>query len=146
LNIFFRNKISILVIFLICSTSLSAEDIKSSEEKFLPLLELQQLKIPPEPIDWMAMHPEPGQSFVQYIKSNPLKPDNIQKYIYISLLGDFDTKQNEIIQQTAQYMESYFGLPVKFAGPISLGSVSRMGLNLRPTSNLIPISCGRNAD
>ena len=132
LNIFFRNKILILAIFLICSTSLSAEDIKSSEEKFLSLLELQQIKIPPEPIDWMAMHPEPGQSFAQYIKSNPLKPDNIRKYIYISLLGDFDTKQNEIIQQTAQYMENYFGLPVKFADPISLAHFPDSAKRINP--------------
>lgn len=105
---------------MLCATNLGADEIHSSAEELLCLLELQQLKIPPEPIDWMAMHPEPAQSFVQYIKSHPLKPDDIKKYIYISLLGDFDNKQTEIIQQTASYIEDYFGMTVKFADPISL--------------------------
>jgi len=132
LDILFRNTILLIAIFLICATRLNAEDIQISEEKFFPLLELQQLKIPPEPMDWMAMHPEPGQSFVQYIKSNPLRPDNTRKYIYISLLGDFDPKQKEIIQQTAQYMEDYFGLPVKFADPISLAHVPDFAKRIHP--------------
>lgn len=129
---FFRHKILFFIIFLIFSTQSNAEDTKIDEEKFFPLLKLQQLKIPPEPIDWMAMHPEPAQSFVQYIKNSPLKPNSIQKYIYISLLGDFNPKQNKIIQQTAQYIESYFGLPVKFADPISLASFPDSAKRIHP--------------
>lgn len=56
---------------------------------------------------------EKGQSFEEYVKSNPNRPDDSKKTIYILLIGDFEPKQLEVLDKTIQYMESCFSLPVK---------------------------------
>ena len=56
---------------------------------------------------------EKGQSFEEYTESNPNRPNTDSDKIYILLIGDFDKKQLEVLDQTIEYMESCFSLPVK---------------------------------
>ena len=56
---------------------------------------------------------EKGQSFEEYKNSNPNRPDEKKDKIYILLIGDFDKKQLLVLEQTIEYMESCFSLPVK---------------------------------
>ena len=63
--------------------------------------------------DWLSQHEEPGQTFRQYLRCDPVKPDTRRRVIYVQPLGDFTATERKIITLTAEYMQIYFGLPVK---------------------------------
>ncbi len=67
----------------------------------------------PQPGDWLDVHHEPGQTFKQYIRSRPAIPQGKRRVIYIQPLGDLTPTHRKIISATAEFMESFFGLPVK---------------------------------
>jgi hypothetical protein len=65
----------------------------------------------PRPGDWLAEHPEPGQTFRQYVQGHPVKPDRRRRVIYVQPLGEFTETQRKIIARTAELLGIYFGLP-----------------------------------
>ena len=67
----------------------------------------------PGPGDWLATFKEPGQSFAEYLNSNPTVPTDGRKIIYVLPLGKFTSRQNDVIRITSQYLEAFYGLPVK---------------------------------
>lgn len=99
------------------------------------LVPLHEPKLPPGPYDWMSQHRENDQSFYEYIKSSPVRPDEDRRYIYIVLLGDFDATKSAIIQSTARYMEAYFNLPVRWLDPISLDMVPDKARRVHPQTH-----------
>ncbi len=80
----------------------------------------------PATLDWLANFSENGQTFEQYINSNPTIPNEARKTLYIQPLGNFNENQREVIKITANYMQVFFDLPVKllkekrFDEPLSL--------------------------
>lgn len=81
-----------------------------------------------EPLEneWLATFSENGQTFEEYINSNPTLPTENRNKIYIQPIGKFDEKQIRVIELTAKYMENFFDLPVEllkveqFKEPLSL--------------------------
>ena len=73
--------------------------------------------------DWLQSHPEDGETFEQYIESDPTLPTNERKTIYIQPIGKFSEKQMAVIRLTADYMRAFFNLPVKLRDPLPLGRV-----------------------
>jgi archaemetzincin len=67
----------------------------------------------PEPYDWLATFPEDGQTFAQYINSNPTLPTSERKIIYIQPIGKFNENELKIINLTAEYMKIFFQLETK---------------------------------
>ena len=67
----------------------------------------------PQPGDWLASHPESGQTFEEYVNSNPNVPTAERRTIYIMPLGKFNSTQLKIIAETQEYMRAFFGLPIK---------------------------------
>lgn len=80
----------------------------------------------PKADEWLATFKENGQTFDEYINSNPNLPTAQRKTIYVQPIGSFNARQLKIINLTAEYMEAFYGLPVKvlpekkFAEPLSL--------------------------
>jgi archaemetzincin len=70
--------------------------------------------------DWLAAHKEPGQTFRQYVRANPVRADKERRTIYIQPLGDFTPAQRKIVDLTADFMGIYFALPVKIRDDIPL--------------------------
>lgn len=70
--------------------------------------------------DWLESHPEDGQTFEQYVDSNPTLPTAERRTIYIQPAGKFSLQQTKVIRQTADYMRAFYGLPVVLRDPISL--------------------------
>jgi len=81
--------------------------------KFKKLLPLHTKLGKPLPGDWLDQHHESGQTFRQYVRARPVKPDNRRRVIYVQPLGDFNKTQRKILDRTAQFMGIYFQLPVK---------------------------------
>ena len=81
-------------------------DIKKIEPFFEPM------GIPGQ-FDWLWTFKEPGQTFDEYIASSPTLPTEDRRTIYIQPIGRFNAQQSQVIKTTSEYMEAFFGLPVK---------------------------------
>jgi archaemetzincin len=82
-------------------------------EPFRKLLPLHKKLGKPQPGDWLAEHYEPGQTYGEYVRGRPVKPDAVRRVIYVQPLGDFTNTQRKIVAKAAGFMEIYFDLPVK---------------------------------
>ncbi|MGH7783570.1 MAG: archaemetzincin [Candidatus Binatia bacterium] len=85
-------------------------DLRSDIKKIEPFFKLMGK---PKPYDWLGSHHEPGQTFEEYINSNPTLPTGDRRTIYVLPLGSFTPQQKKIIDITAGYLEAFYGLPVK---------------------------------
>lgn len=63
--------------------------------------------------DWLATFKEPGQTFDEYISSNPTLPTAERSVIYIQPLGKFNSEQSRVIKVAAEYLQAFYGLNVK---------------------------------
>jgi archaemetzincin len=88
--------------------------------EFQKLLPLHKPLGKPQPGDWLAEHPEKGQTFRQYVESRPVVPDRRRRVIYVQPLGEFTDTQRKIVTLTAEFLQIYFGLPVKTRPDLSL--------------------------
>jgi len=87
----------------------------------------------PRPGDWLSIHPEPGQTFREYIRSNPTRPTGKRRVIYIQPLGEFTPAQRKIVNLTADFLGRYFGLPAKVKDPLPLSLVPDSARRIHPT-------------
>ena len=99
---------------------------------FMKLLPLHRVKTAPGPYDWLAVQPEPGQDFNDYIASHPVLPDDVHRYIYIVLIGDFDQERRRIIEEAAEFIQAYYTLPVKFLPSVAVDVVPEEARRIHP--------------
>jgi archaemetzincin len=100
---------------------------------FARLLPLHTKLGPPQPGDWLAEHPEPGQSYAQYLRSRPIRVDPRRRVIYVQPLGEFDTLQRKVLERTAEFLGIYFQLPVKVREGLSLDVIPATARREHPT-------------
>jgi archaemetzincin len=84
------------------------------EEKLKAIERLKKYDEPlgkPNPSDWLAVHDEKGQTFEQYYKSNPVRPSETRKKIYLQPIGNFSAVEDSIFAFTREYLEIFFNLP-----------------------------------
>ena len=74
----------------------------------------------PQPGDWLAEHRERGQSFDQFAISNPIRPDQIRKKIYLQPLGQFPDSQAPLVDRLKEYAGAYFAMEVEVLSPLAL--------------------------
>ena len=67
----------------------------------------------PQPYDWLATFKETGQTFDEYISSNPTIPTNERNVIYIQPLGKFKPDQSRVIKTATDYLAAFYGLKAK---------------------------------
>jgi archaemetzincin len=67
----------------------------------------------PGPDDWLASHNEPGQTFDEYLDSDPVRPREGRQKLYVLPLGRFTTQQKKVIDVAAGYLAAFFDLPVE---------------------------------
>lgn len=96
-----------------CQSNSTAEDTSEKSDAHIDKLKALDIKLgKPVPGEWLYVHPENGQSFEQYIKSNPVTPNDVNNKIYLQPLGNFSKGQTNVIQFTADYLEIFFNLKV----------------------------------
>ena len=74
----------------------------------------------PQPGDWLHDHPEGGQSFEEYLVSQPTLPTESRRTIVVAPLGAMPAASLEIVALTTEYMGLHFGLPVRLGAQIAL--------------------------
>jgi archaemetzincin len=100
---------------------------------FQKLLPLHARLGTPAPGEWLAEHPEPGQTYWQYVRSNPVRPDRKRRTIYVQPLGEFTAGQRKVVALTAEYMRDYFNLPVKIRDDLPLSLIPAGARRKHPT-------------
>lgn len=67
----------------------------------------------PKPGEWLAKYQEFGQTFEQYVAGRERPVCEVYSEIQVLPLGEFTPTQERLLQQTAEFMELFFGMPVR---------------------------------
>src|SRR2546428_1833160 len=70
----------------------------------------------PGPNDWLANHPERGQTFDDFVSSHPNRPTPQQHTIYLQPLGTFN------LGPLKEFTEAFFMMPVVVRPPLDLAT------------------------
>lgn len=73
--------------------------------------------------DWLDTQYETGQTFDEYMVSDPTLSTAERKTIYIQPIGTFTQPQRNAIRFTADYMRTFYNLPVKLIADRETGIV-----------------------
>ena len=95
---------------------------------FEPLPELK-------PGEWLAEHPEPGQTFGQFVRSSPSRPGAKRDKIYLQPLGVFAEGQSPSTETLKDYASAFFAIDVKVLGPVMIDSAGIRGRSNPYTGN-----------
>lgn len=74
----------------------------------------------PQPGDWLLSHDEKGQTFAQYLRIDPVRLAADQDVLYVLPLGDFDDRQRQIVDLSAEFLGIYFCCEVKMLDTLTL--------------------------
>ena len=97
----------------------------------------------PRPSDWLANHSESGQTFDQYIASDPNRPTPARTTIYMQPLGTFGKSDRKLIDATADLLGRFYNVPVKTLDALSLDVVPAHARRKSPqtgASSCLPVS------
>ncbi|HUQ67927.1 MAG TPA: archaemetzincin [Planctomycetaceae bacterium] len=92
---------------------------------------LHRIKELPEPDDWLAHHPESGQTFPAYLASQFEVPSASRSRLYIVPIGDMTPTQQRIVQRTGDYLAACFGTTVTFLDSVSAAEIPPSARRLR---------------
>ena len=73
--------------------------------------------------DWLDTQKESGETFAEYIVSDPTLPTAERRTLYIQPIGTFTPQQRQAIRATADYMRAFYNLPVRLNADRALGKV-----------------------
>ena len=75
----------------------------------------------PNPNDWLAMHLETGQTFNDFVKSKPKRPNSHKRRIYLQPFGDFPKGRSPSVERLSVYTAVFFQMDVEVLSPLTLG-------------------------
>jgi archaemetzincin len=100
------------------------------EQKLRPLADPLP---PPRPGDWLAEHPELGQTFAEYLDARPVRKSDKLHTIYLCPVGDFTEAQKRILALTEEHLSLFFDCPVKVQRQIVLASIPAWARSTHPS-------------
>jgi archaemetzincin len=71
----------------------------------------------PEPSDWLRNHTEAGQTFDQFTRSMPNRPDNHPSKLYLQPLGSFNEGDAPSLDQLRRFTAAFFMMEVVVLPP-----------------------------
>src|SRR5438067_4081842 len=74
----------------------------------------------PGPNDWLAVHDEPGQTFDEFKASQPNRPMQTRRVIYLQPLGDFVPERSPSFDKLQKFADAFFAMEVKALPPIKI--------------------------
>jgi archaemetzincin len=90
----------------------------------------------PGPHDWLAVHPESGQTFDEFKASHPNRPTESRRVIYLQPLGEFPADRSPSIEKLHEFAAAFFAMDVK-ALPAASRDTSKFATRHNPnTGNL----------
>jgi archaemetzincin len=106
------------------------------------LRDIMLKKLAPAPGDWLASHPEPGQTFDQYLAGNPNRPNRRRTKIYLQLIGEFSPKQEKLVDAAREYLGIHYGLPVELLPKIESAHIPAKARRVHPSWGVSQILTG----
>ena len=82
-------------------------------------------KAAPRPGEWMAEHPEPEQSFQQYVAAQPIRPTRARHTIILAPLGPMEAAEQARLDALREFLALYYTLPVRIGPALGLDGVTR---------------------
>lgn len=67
----------------------------------------------PKAGDWLAQHPEPGQTYEDYVEAKPDRPNRRRNKIYLQPVGEFPEGKSAPVEMLQDYADAYFMMDVK---------------------------------
>ena len=89
----------------------------------------------PKPGEWLFEHKEAGQSFAEYLQSQPIRRSSQWNTIHICVIGDVTTDQQRVIDITRDYLEIVFDTPVKVGTPVPLAEIPASAQRTNPQTD-----------
>lgn len=74
----------------------------------------------PGPNDWLANHPEPGQSYPDFVRSDPNRPTATRSRLYLQPLGTF-SGSGPSLEELTDFARAFFALDVCTLPPLDRG-------------------------
>jgi archaemetzincin len=74
----------------------------------------------PGPHDWLAVHPESGQTFDEFKASRPNRPTESRRVIYLQPLGEFAADRSPSIEKLREFAAAFFTINVKVLPALSI--------------------------
>jgi len=93
---------------------------QKAAEKIRPLF---SKKKPPGPFDWLASQSEAGQTFAQYLKTNPNRRTTERTKLYLQQIGNFTEEENSAVKTLSEFMGLYFGLEIEMPEKITMAKI-----------------------
>ncbi|MGD2173936.1 MAG: archaemetzincin [Candidatus Brocadiaceae bacterium] len=85
------------------------------------------------PGDWLSVHPEPGQTFREYVGSDPVTPGGGRNTVYVQPLGDLQDRQRDVVVLTAGFIGPYLNVPVQTREALPLSLVPPEARRVHPS-------------
>ncbi|HEY3241726.1 MAG TPA: archaemetzincin, partial [Phycisphaerae bacterium] len=85
----------------------------------------------PGPNDWLSNHPEAGQTFEEFVRARPNRPDERRGKVYLLPLGEFRADQSPPLDMLQRFAAAYFAVPVEVLPAIQLAE-SRITIRKNP--------------
>jgi archaemetzincin len=90
----------------------------------------------PDPQDWLAVHPESGQTFDEFKGTHPNRPTESRRVIYLQPLGEFAADRSPSLDKLRKFAAAFFAMEVNVLPTVSLDA-SRLTTRYNPnTGNL----------
>jgi len=87
----------------------------------------------PKPGDWLAEHREVGQTFDDFVRAEPTKPDALRDKIFLQPLGQFPEGRSVSLETLKGYGSGFFAMDVKVLLPLAIGG-SQLTTRINPFS------------
>lgn len=78
---------------------------------------------PTRPGDWLADHPEPGQTYREYRAAQPRRVVDRFGQLRVVPIGPLTEGQRAVLEITVDFMKPFFGLPLVLDPPVPLSSI-----------------------
>lgn len=104
---------------------------QAAADKIRPLFEAKK---PPLAGDWLADKKEPGQTFAQYLATDPNRRTAERTKLYLQPLGDFSEMENSMVRKLKEFMQVFFGMDVVTLETIGLEKIPNSARRDSPTS------------
>lgn len=85
----------------------------------------------PKPGDWLAVHKEAGQTFDQFLRSEPNQPDTKRRKLYLLPLGEFLPDRSPSLAALQEFAAAFFCLPVETL-PVATLDTSQITSRINP--------------
>lgn len=74
----------------------------------------------PGPSDWLANHHEDGQTFDDFVRSHPNRPDKKRTRLYLQPLGEFASGESPSLDRLKQFAAAFFMMDVQVLPVLNL--------------------------